>query len=307
MAKRFRPNIMNIVLACLVIVGIIVVVLINITNPQSSTSDYSKTKTETLENSDTTTSETETTTIADKQAEPAVQKKDSFEGLTLTNEDIGVPVLYYHSVNPSEANEVTISPTKLKEQLQFVKDSGYTTLTMAQFNDYIANSKPIPVKSILITFDDGYMDNYTNAFPILKELGMNATIFVITSGIDDGYYLSTAQIKEMSDYGIDIQSHTSGHYYLNQLTYDKQLTELKTSKAKIEGITNKPVTSVAYPFGASNANTEKAVKEAGYTIAFTTKSGLANRTDTAIKLDRVYINSKFDLNTFKDRLLNTKK
>ncbi|MDU4145224.1 polysaccharide deacetylase family protein, partial [Clostridium sp.] len=150
--------------------------------------------------------------LNEEQEEPKIEPVEinRFEGLTLINDNRGVPVLYYHSVEPSEKNEVIISPDRLREQLQFIKDSGYTTLTISEFNDYIINKKSIPEKSILITFDDGYMDNYTNAFPILKELDMKATIFVITSVIDEGsYYLSSERIKEMSDYGIDIESHTA--------------------------------------------------------------------------------------------------
>ena len=91
---------------------------------------------------------------------------------------------------------------KLREQLQTIKDNGYTTLTMSELNDYLFKNKPIPEKSVIITFDDGYRDNYTNAFPILKEFNMNATIFVISSYINRDLYLTSDEIKEMSDYGI---------------------------------------------------------------------------------------------------------
>ena len=178
---------------------------------------------------------------------------------------------------------------------------------MSQLNDYLLNNKPIPEKSILITFDDGYMDNYTNAFPILKELNMSATVFVITSGIDNGYYMSSSQLKEMSDNGIDIESHTVNHLHLNQLSYEKQLEELKNSKDKLKSIIKKEITTVAYPFGDFNDNTKKAVKDAGYTLAFTTNRGYADRDDSAIMLNRIYVSSKFTFETFKDRLLNTQK
>lgn len=240
---------------------------------------------------------------------PKVQ--DRFQGIPLTNEDIGIPVLYYHSVLPESEtptkNEVIISPEKLKEELKIVQSLGYTTLTMSEVNDYITNNKPIPKKSILITFDDGYTDNYVHAFPILKELNMKATIFVISSGIDSGYYLSKEQLKEMSNYGIDIESHTVNHVHLNTLSYDAQLKELKDSKAKIESVTNKPVLSIAYPFGDFNANSEKAAQDAGYSLAFTTHLGLCNRTDKHVALDRIYISSEYSLETFKDKLINTKK
>lgn len=242
----------------------------------------------------------------DKTEEDKSKEEDRFKDLPLINDNRGVPVLYYHSIDPSESNEVILSPQKLKAQLQYIKDSGYTTLTMTELNDYISKHTPIPEKSIVITFDDGYKDNYTNAFPILKELDMKATIFVITSVIDDGYYLSKNEIKELSDYGIDIQSHTVKHLHLNTLSYEEQLQELKTSKETLEAITNKPVISVAYPFGDHDENTLKAAKASGYNLGFLTDKGLAKPTSQSISLNRIYVSSAYSMDTFKERLLNTK-
>ncbi|MCI7442235.1 MAG: polysaccharide deacetylase family protein [Clostridium sp.] len=248
----------------------------------------------------------ETDTVSAEQKEQ--KEENRFEGLTMTNENVGVPVLYYHSVDPSEANEVIISPEKLKEQLTFIKDSGYTTLTISELNDYILNNTPIPEKSIVITFDDGYADNYINAFPILKELDIKATIFVISNFTDkDGYYMTSQQIKEMSDYGIDIQSHTASHSHLNQLTYEEQLSELKTSKEKLESIIGKPIISVAYPFGDYDDNTILASEEAGYSLAFNTNKGLADRDDNPLNLNRIYISSTYSIEDFKEKLTSTDK
>lgn len=238
-------------------------------------------------------------------------EKNRFENVKLTNEDVGVPVLYYHSVLPDSEvttpNEVTISPQKLKEELKIVKDLGYTTLTLSELTDYLNNNMPIPEKSIVITFDDGYTDNYVHAFPILKELDMKATIFMIAAEVDNGgYYMSSSQLKEMSDYGIDIASHTDHHVYLDSLSYDKQLKELKDSKEKLEKILGKEVTSIAYPYGNYNENTKKAAVAAGYTLAFTTNKGLAKRTNNKVELNRIYVSSNYSLELFKERLLNTK-
>lgn len=225
----------------------------------------------------------------------------------LINDNRGIPVLYYHSVRESADNEVTIKPEKLKEQLNYIKNEGYETLTIKQLNDYILNNSPIPEKSILITFDDGYMDNYYSAFPILKEFNMTATIFCIASELDGSYYLSKEAIKEMSDYGIDIESHTVTHPHLDKLEYNKQLEELAKSKKILENITGKAIISIAYPFGDFNNNSINAAKEAGYVLGFTTKLGLSDRNDDPLTLDRIYINSNYEMNTFKDLLNKTKK
>ena len=245
----------------------------------------------------------------EKNSNNIAQKKntDFEDNVNLVNDNRGVPVLYYHSVLESADNEVIITPENLKKQLRYIKDHGYTTLTMTQLKNYLLNNSPIPEKSIVITFDDGYMDNYYNAFPILKDLDMKATIFCIASNLDGSYYLSKDAIKEMSNYGIDIESHTVNHAKLDSLTYDEQLKELQESKKSLEEITGKEVDSIAYPFGNFNDDSIKASKTAGYTLGFTTNRGLSDREDNPLKLDRIYISSNYDMNTFKEVLSETKK
>lgn len=299
---------LGIILTLIILLGICVSLFVT----SSSAPKDNDTNTFTKENKDDNTNTQENTdSISNNQKDKANSSKDRFEGLEITKEDIGIPVLYYHSVLPDSEvatrNEVTISPENLKKQLSLVKELGYTTLTMSELNDYIINSKEVPKKSILITFDDGYADNYVHAFPILKELDMKATIFVISSGIDGGYYMSSDQLKDMIKHGIDIESHTVNHVHLNTLSYEEQLKELKDSKAAIEKVTNKEVLSIAFPFGDFNDDTLKAATNAGYSVAFTTNRGLANRTDNKVALDRIYVSSEYSLETFKDRLLNTKK
>lgn len=235
------------------------------------------------------------------------QSTNSFDKIDLINDNRGVPVLYYHSVQKNADNEVIITPQTLKYELQYIKDQGYTTLTMNELYNYLLHNSPIPNKSIVITFDDGYMDNYYNAFPILKDLNMKATIFCITSNLDGSYYLSKEAINEMLNYGIDIESHTVNHLKLNQLTYSEQLRELQESKKNLESITGKEVYAVAYPFGAFNDDSIKAAKAAGYKLGFTTNRGLSDRDDNPLKLDRIYISSNYSMNTFKEILSETKK
>ena len=227
--------------------------------------------------------------------------------ITLVNDNRGIPVLYYHSVNDSVDNEVTISPSLLKKELEYIKNQGYTTLSLKEVENYILTNQPIPEKSILITFDDGYMDNYYNAYPILKELNMKATIFCITSELDGSYYLSEDAIKEMSKNNIDIESHTLNHPHLNSLTYDEQLKELTESKAKLENITGNKITAIAFPFGDYNEDSIKAAKNSGYTLAFTTNKGFASRDNNPLELDRIYVSSYYDMDTFISNLEKTQK
>jgi peptidoglycan/xylan/chitin deacetylase (PgdA/CDA1 family) len=243
------------------------------------------------------------------QKEAGKVEKDEFEGITLVNDDRGVPVICYHSVTAeqSQKGSIVIPKDIFRMQLKTIKDNGYTTLTMAELNDYLFNNKPIPEKSVVITFDDGYRDNYSNAFPILKEFNMKATIFVISSYFNRELYLTSDEIKEMSDYGIDIESHTVSHKILSKMSYNDQLKELKNSKETIESLTHKPVISFAYPEGKYNNDTKKAVAQAGYAMAFTIDRGYADRKDNMAQLNRICLDYTFKPNSILNVLKNLKK
>jgi len=144
----------------------------------------------------------------------------------------GVPVLMYHSVAYEKDNPVRIPPENLDEGLKYLKNNGYYTITMDDLYCYLTNNTPIPEKSVVLTFDDGYSDNYTAMFSIMKKYGFRATIFVITAYIDKSpNYLTSAQLKELQAYGMDIESHTVDHKKLKELPKNQQLQELIDSKA----------------------------------------------------------------------------
>jgi peptidoglycan/xylan/chitin deacetylase (PgdA/CDA1 family) len=176
----------------------------------------------------------------------------------------GTPILMYHAISEAgpevteDAKEWYVTEEDFKEQMQHLKDKGYTLLTFEEFDDAKKYDKPI-----FVTLDDGYADNM-NAFKILKELEdetfkPKATLFMFANKVNEKNFLTAEQLKEMSDSGIiSVQSHTSNHIDLagQNVKYD---VEYKNSKEKLEAITNKPINALAYPFGSFN---EKAVEEA---------------------------------------------
>lgn len=216
-----------------------------------------------------------------------------------------IPILMYHSIDYEKENELRLPKEQFKEQMKYLKENGYTTLTLNELYNFLEKNSPIPDKSIIITLDDGYVDNYTNAYPILKELGIKATVFVVTSNIDkDNRYLTSKQIKEMDISGIEIASHTYKHDKLDDLPYEKQLQTMQKSKNDLEKILNHKIDSIAYPYGKWNENTIKAAKDAGYKMAFTTKGGWANKQNGMYSLVRVHISSLKDMANFKERITN---
>lgn len=222
----------------------------------------------------------------------------------LKHNNEGVPVIMYHSVKYEKDNPVRISKENFESQMKYLKDNGYTTLTLDELYDFLEKNVPIPKKSVVLTFDDGYKDNYENAYPILKKYGFKATIFVITNCIGTGEYLTSDELKELQQNGIDIESHTINHEALNEISYDKQLETLKGSKESLEKLLNKKVKYIAYPYGKYNENTIKAAKAAGYKLAVTTNGKWSDKSDGIYTLDRVFISGFHDTNTFKKRIGN---
>lgn len=237
--------------------------------------------------------------------ESKAKKEREFKEAPLKQNDKSVPVLMYHSIDYEKGNELRVPKEKFREQMQYLKDNGYTTLTFDELYDFLVNNKPVPEKSVVITFDDGYEDNYQNAYPILKQFGFNATIFMITNTVDNEKpFLTSQQLKEMEQSGIDIESHTLAHDQLDKLPYDKQVATLKGAKQFIEKTLNKQTKYIAYPFGKWNSDTIKALKATGYTMAFTTIGGWADKDQGMYTLHRVYISANYGINEFKRRLTN---
>lgn len=212
--------------------------------------------------------------------------------------DKGVPVLMYHSVKYEKDNPVRISKENFESQMKYLKDNNYTTLSLDELYDFLTNNIPVPEKSVVITFDDGYKDNYETAYPILKKYGFKATVFVITDCIGTGEYLTLDELKELDSNCISIESHTDKHQDLKTLSYDDQLSAVKKSKETLENLLGKEIKYIAYPNGSYNDDTLKAVEKAGYKMALTTNGRWSDKSDGIFTLDRVYISGFHSLDTF---------
>ena len=190
--------------------------------------------------------------------------------------DFYIPSLMYHNINDDYNQKnasVEISSEKFKEHMLTLKNEGYTAIFFDEYLLYLNGKAELPEKPILITFDDGYLNNYTVGFPILKETGMKATIFIITGrmGLQGAVtypHFTWDQAMEMEKSGVvDIQSHTQYHGYLSNMSTASVVLELRKSKFVIEKNLNKKVDFLAYPYGACNDAVIDIAKKAGYKAA----------------------------------------
>jgi len=188
---------------------------------------------------------------------------------------IKFPIFNYHHIRPmpSEASSTitdrafTVSPEGFESHLKYFKENGYQTVLIDDLLAYFDTGKPLPVKAIAITFDDGRYGQYKWAYSLLRQYGMVATFFITTDWVGKADFLTWDQIKEMSDNGMAIGSHSLDHPALSQVDNHQLQDELAISKKIIEEKIGKKIDYLAYPGGSYNERVIEATKSAGYQAA----------------------------------------
>ncbi|CUH94368.1 hypothetical protein P22_0434 [Propionispora sp. 2/2-37] len=216
----------------------------------------------------------------------------------------GVPILAYHKVC-EEDNLYAVSPGEFEEQMRYLAEHGYTAISLRDYFAAASGERQLPDKPVIITFDDGYDNNYLQALPIMEKYGMHGTVFVV-SGYVEAYpgYLSWPQIADMLQRGTEIGSHTASHVQLDQISLEERRQEIVESKSLLEQHTGVPVEFLAYPYGGYDQATEDILREAGYIGACSGEPGLNQGTDHAYALKRINIpHPKWGLWEFRLRLL----
>lgn len=191
----------------------------------------------------------------------------------------GLCVLMYHHVGlVTDVNEERffISPEIFSKQLDMLIEKGFRPLSLWEVENAFIQKKKLPEKSVLITLDDGWLDNYLSAFPLLKEKKIPATIFVTPGLIGKKKdLLSWEQVKEMHESGwVQFASHGHNHKRLRDLSNEEVLFELKESKRVLEEFFGRPVISFCYPYGAFDRRVRKLVFQAGYSMDYGTRKGI---------------------------------
>ena len=201
----------------------------------------------------------------------------------------GVPVLNYHKIE-NKHHSLSVPIADFEQHMAWLSERGYHTITPDELYAFITEGKALPDNPVMITFDDGYSDNYLNAYPIMKKYGFTGTIFVVTSflGKYNGY-MTWEQAKELSDNGFSIESHTISHKSLTELTDDQLREELRESRQVLADKLGKSADYLAYPTGTYNLHIAQMVKEAGYKAAFTIRYDNVSRDTNVYAIERVPI------------------
>ena len=221
-----------------------------------------------------------------------------------------VPILMYHYVSelPPDADryrcDLTVSPENFKAQLQFLADAGYHPITLTDLYLHLTQGYPLPERPIALTFDDGYRDAYEVVFPLLLDYGFTGTFFVLATPthLESPAYMTWAQMKEMSDAGMDIQAHGRDHVDLRGRSYDYLVYQILGIQEAIHHHTGRLPRFFCYPSGQRDANVIAMLKSVGYWGAVTTEWGHTHTRENLFEMPRVRIRGSDTLASFIDRL-----
>jgi peptidoglycan/xylan/chitin deacetylase (PgdA/CDA1 family) len=228
------------------------------------------------------------------------------------------PVIQYHMIDlPSPGARVRggfTPPKRFAKQMKYLKSHGYSFFTASELIEYYLQRRQFPPRALAITFDDGCLDNYTNAFPVLGDLGIKATMFIVPSCIGQTNskalaegepprpHVSREQILEMSRFGIEFGSHSMNHRLFHQIPPSDVKYEVESSKHFLEDLLQKPCKTFAYPAGYYTAEAERIIESVGHICAYSTTYGPRGPIDLyAINRTEIFRRDRF-LFQFRRRL-----
>ena len=217
---------------------------------------------------------------------------------------ISVPILLYHYIeanrdpNDTIRTSLAVTPYWFEKQLQYLRDHNYQTITFSDLHNAIKRGAVLPQKPVILTFDDGYRDFYTDAWPLLKKYRAKATIFVVPGFLDKHNYLFSWQLTEIvsgPDRLVTLGAHTMHHMAL------PSLKEIIDSKRYLEDNFGQPVTVFAYPYGMFNNPVKEDVRRSGFQMAVSTLFGKSQSSENLFTLPRIRVGN-YAGETFAKRL-----
>ena len=224
-------------------------------------------------------SNTKTATSANDSTEKADQTKTAAIDTTVPPAAIilkrkEMPILCYHQIrdwrptDSKNARSYIVPVAAFHEQIKMLADSGYHTILPDELYAYLIRGTTLPNKSILLTFDDTDLDQYTVALPDMKKYNFKGVFFIMTVSLGKPHYMSKEQVKELSDLGHTIGSHTWDHHNVKKYQGNDWVTQIDKPTRQLETITGKTMRYFAYPFGLWNKEAIPELKKRGFVAAF---------------------------------------
>jgi peptidoglycan/xylan/chitin deacetylase (PgdA/CDA1 family) len=223
-----------------------------------------------------------------------------------------VPVLMYHEIADITAtpSRLAVSPDVFAGQLAYLRDAGFNTITAGELAAILAGGPgELPERPVVLTFDDGYEDFYSQGLPLLKQNGFTGTVFVTTGGVgkegEAKRMLNWREIAEVDQAGIEIGAHTCRHPKLDQLPEKLIREELSVSKSLLEDHLGLEVPGLAYPFGYSNPKVREVARELGYVYGYAVGNALTTSAAGKFTLPRLTVRRTTTMDEFR-KMVNGK-
>jgi peptidoglycan/xylan/chitin deacetylase (PgdA/CDA1 family) len=221
---------------------------------------------------------------------------------------MSIPILMYHYVDDAppvldpDASSLTVRTKAFELQMDFLARNGYHTVTLEQVYAAMAGLASLPAKPVALTFDDGGLDDYTVAFPILRSHHFVASFFVITGFVGGSNTMSWNQLRAMRLNGMAIESHTARHADLTKVTAVELREELTQSREAIQTQLGSAPLVLSYPFGHYDQRVVDAARSAGYLMAVTTHQGRMLAPGSAYSWPRVHVGGMESMKGFEASL-----
>ncbi|MGA0556647.1 polysaccharide deacetylase family protein [Larkinella sp. VNQ87] len=255
-----------------------------------------------------------TTTVSETAPDPASIPAGRIADAATILSRKQVPVLCYHQVREWRAKDTKsakdyICPTSVFEaHMKMLADSGYHAILPDQLYAYLATGAPLPPKPVMITFDDGDLDQYETATPILEKHKFKAAFFIMTVAIGRrGYqpYMDKQQIKDLADRGHAIGCHTWDHHNVKKYQGPDWVTQIEEPTKKLEAITGKPVRHFAYPFGLWNHEATVELKKRGYLAAYQLAEKKRDDENPLLSVRRIIASGYWSPRTLHNSMVNS--
>ena len=222
------------------------------------------------------------------------------------SKNFAVPVLMYHQVIDNGSNgqhrptPYEVSLADFEAQLDFLVENNFETLSLRELLSMSEPRSSISKRQVVITFDDGYVDNYLAAFPALRKRNLSATFFVIVSRIGSSGFMTWDQLREMQQHGMSIQSHTLNHQPLATLADDAIHAELRDSRAQLTKQLHHSVDYISFPHGSYDDRVLRAAGETEYKAWCTSDFGYAEPLQGEPRIPRLIVRNNHSLKEFQN-------
>ena len=224
--------------------------------------------------------------------------------------------MYHIIAEPKSHKESRFAcpPALFRKHMKYLRENSYNVVNLDAILKHVHDRSPVPDKTVVVTLDDGFRNNYDNAFPIFQEFNIPATIFLASGMIEKTNswmhensfpkrsMLTWANIREMKDWGIHFGAHTVNHVKLTELTAEEKEQEIRQSKIQIEDKLGEEISHFAYPYGLMDETAREKTVEAGFSTACSTRSGFNNYDSDLFILRRLEVYGNDSIRALKQKL-----